>query len=63
MAADEEHDESELEQIEDDEMASDTGSCVDIVDILGEKVTDVSNLQDEQNNPRHKSTGNVLFEI
>jgi len=51
VAADEEHNEGELEQVEDDKVASNTGSCVDIIAILGKEVTNVSNLKNEQDNP------------
>jgi len=51
VAANEKHNEGELEQVEDDEVASNTGSCIDIVAILREEVANVSDLENEQNNP------------
>jgi hypothetical protein len=40
-----------LEEVADYEMASYTGSRVDIVDIAGEEGPDISDLQDEEDNP------------
>jgi len=60
VAADKEHNEGKLEQVEDNEVASNTGSCVDIVAILGEKVTNVSNLKNEQDNPGNNSVDVLL---
>jgi hypothetical protein len=51
VATDEQHDERKLEEVVDYEVASDTSGCVDIVGIGGEKVPDVSNLEDEEDNP------------
>lgn len=51
VGANKEHDEAELQEIVDNEMASDTGSCVDIFGVLGEEVTNVSHLEDESNKP------------
>ena len=51
VTTDEEHDERELEEVIDYEMASNTGSCIDIVGVGGEEVPDISNLQDEENDP------------
>lgn len=51
VASHEEHDESEMEQVVEDEVASHGASSVQLLDVAGEQVEDVATLQDEQHNP------------
>jgi hypothetical protein len=51
VTADEQHDKCEEEKVADNEVASYTGSSVDIVGIGGEEGPDISDLQDEENDP------------
>jgi len=51
VATDEEHNPCELEEIVEDEVASYTCSCVDIVGIGREEGPDISNLGDEEKEP------------
>ena len=51
VSTNEQHDEGKLQEIVENEMASNTSSSIDIFGIVGEKVPDVSNLQEEEDNP------------
>jgi len=62
VAADEQHDERELEEVVDDEVASNTSCCVDIVGVRGEKVPDVSDLQEEEEDPVDRGDDCILGE-
>ena len=51
VAADEEHNEGELEEVVEDEVGSDGGGRVDVVSVGGEQVPDITDLEDEQEDP------------
>jgi len=51
MSSDKEHDEGELQQVVRNEVASNPSGCIDIVGIGGEKMPDVSDLEDPKDNP------------
>jgi hypothetical protein len=51
VSTDEEHNEREVQQVVEDEVASDTCCGVHVVDIFGEKVPDISDLEDEEQDP------------
>lgn len=51
MRADKEHDEGEVEEVVEDEVAADAGGGVDGVGVLGEQVGDVAELEDEEEDP------------
>jgi hypothetical protein len=54
VGADKEHDEGEVEKVVEDEVAADAGGGVHVVGVLGEEVTDVSKLEDEENDPANE---------
>lgn len=60
VAADEQHNESELEEVTDYEMASDSSGCVDVVGIGREEGPDVSDLQDEEDDPLYTQSAGDL---
>jgi hypothetical protein len=51
VRADEEHDKGEVEEVVEDEMASDAGGSVNDVRITREEMTDVTSLEDEEDDP------------
>ena len=51
VGANEEHDEGEVEEVVEDEMATHAGGGVDVVGVLGEEVGDVAELEDKENDP------------
>jgi hypothetical protein len=51
VGSDEEHDESELEEVVHDEMASNTCGGIDVVSVGGEEVCNIANLEDEEDDP------------
>lgn len=51
VAADEEHDPGELEEVVEDEVASDGGCGLDVVAVLGEEVPQVGDLGEEEGEP------------
>ena len=55
VTADEEHDECKEEEVVDDEVASYTSGCIDIVGIGGEEGPDISDLRDEEKEPLQES--------
>jgi len=62
VPTDEEHNECEVEQVVEDEVASDTCCGVHVVGIFGEKVPDISDLEDEEKNPVDGGNDNVQGE-
>ena len=52
VRADKEHDEAKVEEVVQDEVASDAGGGVDRVGVAGEEVGDVAKLEDEQADPK-----------
>jgi hypothetical protein len=59
VASYEEHDESEVEQVVEDEVASHGTSSVQLLDVAREEVEDVATLEDEQYNPNYSSACHV----
>lgn len=51
MSSNEEHYKSELQQVIGNKVTTNSRSCVDPIDIAGEKVCDVADLEDEEGNP------------
>jgi len=51
VRADKEDDEGELEEVIQDEVASDAGSCMDIFGFGGEQIPDVADLEQEEEDP------------
>jgi hypothetical protein len=51
VRADKEHDKGEVEEVVEDEMASDAGSSVNDVRVAREEMSDVTSLEDEEDNP------------
>jgi len=51
VRADKENDEGKLEEVIQDEVASDTGSCMDTLGFGGEQVPDVADLEQEEEDP------------
>jgi hypothetical protein len=49
---DKEHDEGEVQEVVDDEVAADVAGCVDILDVGREQMADVAELENEQDKPR-----------
>lgn len=52
VRADEEHDEGKVQQVVENEVAANTGSGLNIVGVLREEVSDVANLENEEDDPR-----------
>lgn len=57
VGSNKEHDKGEMEDVVDDEVASDAGSGMLDVGVLGEEMTDVTTLKNEENNPGRISMG------
>jgi len=51
MSADKQHDECELQEVVENEVASNTSSSIDIVGITREEMPNISDLQEENDNP------------
>jgi hypothetical protein len=51
VGANEEHDEGEVEEVVEDEVATHAGGGVDMIGVLGEEVGDVAELEDKENDP------------
>lgn len=51
VGAHEQHDKGEVQEVVEDEVRSDAGGGVDIVAIAREKVSDIADLEDEENDP------------
>lgn len=51
VGANEEHDKGEVQQVVKDKVATDAGSSIDVVGILGKEVADIADLQDEKHDP------------
>jgi hypothetical protein len=51
VRADKEHDKGEVEEVVEDEMASDAGGSVNDVRVTREEMSDVASLEDEEDNP------------
>jgi len=62
VATHEQHHECKVEEVADDKVTSYTGGCVDIVGIGGEEGPDISDLQDEEDNPVEGGDDLVLSE-
>jgi hypothetical protein len=52
VRADKEHDKREMEEVVEDEVASNAGGSVDNVGVAREEVANVTSLENEQDNPR-----------
>jgi len=62
MGANEEHDECKLEEVVENEMAPNTSGSLDIIIIVGEKVPDVSDLKEEENEPVDRGNHGIQCE-
>lgn len=51
VGAHKQHDKGEMQKVVEDEVRSDAGGGVDIVAVAREEVTDVADLEDEENDP------------
>ena len=51
VSTNEEHNESEVQQVVEDEVASDTRCSENVVGILGEQVPNISDLEEEESDP------------
>lgn len=51
MGTDEEEDKADVEEIVHNEVATDSGGCVDMVDIAREQVANIADLQEEKGEP------------
>jgi hypothetical protein len=51
VSSNKEHDEGELQEVVEDEMASYTGCCVDVLGLFGEEVPHICNLEEEECQP------------
>lgn len=56
VGADKEHDEGEVEEVVEDEVAADGAGRVDVVGVAREEVANVAGLEDEQDDPRERTT-------
>ena len=55
VGANEQHDEGEVQEVVDDEMAANCTSGVHMVEVAGEEVADVTTLEDPENNPKRQT--------
>lgn len=51
MGTDEEEDKADVEEIVHNEVATDSGGCIDMVDIAREQVANIADLQEEKGEP------------
>jgi len=51
LGADKEHDKSELQEVVENKVASNTSSCIDIVGVGGKQVPDITDLEKEKGDP------------
>ena len=61
VGADKEHDESEVEEVVEDEVASDAGGSMNDVRVAREEVTNVTGLENEEDNPGKAVSIRVQF--
>lgn len=57
VGADKEHDKGKVEEVVEDEVVADAGGSVGALDVAGEEVADIANLQDEEANPAEVRLG------
>jgi len=62
LRADKEHDESELQEVVENKVASNTSSCINIVGIGGKQVPDITDLENEKGDPIKGSDDRVQSE-
>jgi hypothetical protein len=61
VRADEEHDEGEVQQVVQDEVAANRGGGIDLDRVLGEEIGDVADLKYEENDPILQSSVTLLL--
>jgi len=59
LGADKEHNECKLQEVVENEMAPDAGSCIDIVEVGGEQVPHITNLKEEKGDPIKRGNDRV----
>jgi len=59
MSSNEEHDEGKLQEVVDDEVASNTRSSLNIVTVLREEVPQINDLEEEEENPVERGNDSI----